>query len=200
LSFAMGLRHLQKAFHLKEIRILFICVFLFSFGWSFFYEFIPVTWIAKYDFQASTIGLLYGYASAFYALSSGLLIRPVVSRFKPSQILFYALALGGGYILFLLCNLGSLSLWFYLPPLQFFIALLFPTATTLISNEANQKMQGEILGVLQSVQSTAFGLSPLLSGSFLGLSQNMPALVGGLAFLCAALILGISLRQKIFHP
>ena len=42
LSIWVGLQSLQKIFKLKKIRILFLCTFVYIFGWSFFFEFMPV--------------------------------------------------------------------------------------------------------------------------------------------------------------
>ena len=56
-----GIRNLKKAFQNKHLTTLFLTVFLFCFGWSFFYEFIPVSWIASFRFDASQIGFFYAY-------------------------------------------------------------------------------------------------------------------------------------------
>lgn len=89
LSIAQGIHNLKRAFHLKGIRILFLSIFIFCFGWSFYWEFIPVTWINRYSMSVGEVGNLYAYSAAFYSLSSGLLIRPIVNRIKPTAVLFF---------------------------------------------------------------------------------------------------------------
>ncbi len=191
LSINMGLKNGIKAFRLEGIRTLFISVFVFCFGWSFFWEFIPVTWIGKYNLNASQIGDFFAYGAALYALSCGLLIRPIVKWLNNSFILFSALILLGISILLLLLNIHLNWLWGYIPFQQFFVALIFPTAAAMVSNWVKDDIQGEIMGVLQSVQSAAFALSPLISGVFVGLSFNMPIIIGGIAMLIAAFIFSI---------
>lgn len=188
-SWIAGILNIKKAFHLKGLRILFLVIFFFIFGWSFFYEFIPVTWITEYNFTAAHIGMLYAYGSAFYALSAGFLIRFFVNKFKPFSVLFYSLLFLGCYIFILLIKPAPIWLWLYSPWIQFFIALIFPTSTTLVSNSVDSSSQGEVLGVMQSIQSAGFVVSPLISGTLLGISTQMPVIVGGLAMLLAALIL-----------
>lgn len=51
-------------------------------------------------------------------------------------------------------------------------------------------MQGEALGIFQSVQAMAWLLAPLLSGALLNLHITMPIYVGGATVLLAGLIYG----------
>src|SRR5581483_2214251 len=99
LSLTLGLKNIKKAFQVPNLRALFLSFFFFCVAWSFYWEFIPVTWIQEYGLNATEVGNFYAYGAAFYALSSGLLIRPIVSRFKPLPIMFIATVLVG-FIIF----------------------------------------------------------------------------------------------------
>lgn len=189
LSFTLGLKNLKKAFQVSTLRTLFLCFFCFCVGWSFYWEFIPVTWIQEYQLTPSQVGRFYAYGASVYALSAGLLIRPFVSKFKPLPILFTALILLSLSIFPLLLHSNINIFWFYIPIQQFLIALVFPTGTTLISNSVKEDAQGEIMGILQSVDSFAFASSPLLAGAFVGLSPHIPIFTAGACMLLASLIL-----------
>jgi DHA1 family tetracycline resistance protein-like MFS transporter len=193
-----GLRNLKKAFYMKGLRPIFLTIFIFSFGWSFFYEFIPVVWISHYSMPPATIGLFYAYGAGFYALCASFLIQPIVNRYKKPPVLFYSLGFLGTLILALLCQPSSLWIWIYLPLVNFFVALLEPTSTVMVSDWAKKDSQGEVLGIFQSVQSVAWALSPLAAGPLLGIHTSMPMLLGGLTILLAATIFGILLRKEIF--
>lgn len=196
LGFAMGISNIKKAFQLKAMRVLFLVIFVTCFGWSFFYEFIPITWIQEYNLSPAGVGTLYAYAAAFYALSSGLLIRPALKRFSTNFLLFIAITLSGLYTLVMLFPISYLGLYFYQPLQQYLMAIFWPTSTTLVSNYADKNVQGEILGIMQSVIAVAFAISPLLAGPLLGLSIKMPVIVGGVCFLIAGAILGLVLRKE----
>ena len=186
LSWSTGLKNIKKAFSRGHLSILFLIVLLFCFGWSFFYEFMPVTWIADYQFNAREIGLFFSFGAAFYALSSGVLIRPILNRFSNNQILLGALFTLGTLLLILLLNPPpKIWVYFYLPLTNFLMALLYPTSTAMVSNSVEKDAQGEILGILQSVQSLAFAISPLAAGTLLGSHPHMPFFVGSLAMLVA---------------
>jgi len=53
IRFDEGIRNLKKAFQIQGLKATFITVLLFCFGWSFFFEFLPVTWI--FDYQLNRI-------------------------------------------------------------------------------------------------------------------------------------------------
>jgi len=180
----------KKAMHAQKIRLLFVCAFIFSFGWSFFFEFIPVYLIGQYRFRSPDIGNFYAYAGGLYALSCAFLIKPVVKRFTADIVFLASLLLAGCYVLLFLWVKDAAYLWIYVPALLFLIALVYPTLTAMISNWAPKQEQGETLGILQSVQSAAFALSPLFSGSLVGLYDQMPVIVGGASMLLAGTVFG----------
>jgi MFS transporter, DHA1 family, tetracycline resistance protein len=185
-----GIKNIQKAVKMEGIRLVLLCAFFFSFGWSFFFEFVPVFLIGQFNFKSPEIGNFYGYSGALYALSCGFFIRPIISRFSHHSIFLSSLLLSGIYVLLFLWIENAFYLWFYIPILLFLIALVYPTVTAMISNWAGKKKQGEILGVFQSIQSVAFAISPLFSGSLLGSYISMPILMGGSSILLAGLIFG----------
>lgn len=195
INFTLGLRNIKKAFQVESLRTIFFTVFLACVGWSFYWEFAPVTWIGTYGFSTSVIGNFYAYGAAIYALSCGVLIRPIVSRFSNSLVLCYALVLCAISIGMLMFHTDALWLWFYIPLQQFAMALFWPTAAAVVSNSVDDDVQGETLGVMQSMDSMAFALSPLIAGPLMGISILMPIVVGSGTMLLAGLVLGLFLRK-----
>ena len=194
----LGLKNLKRAFQVPNLRALFLSFFFFCVAWSFYWEFIPVTWIQEYGLDPSQIGNFYAYGAAFYAISSGLLIRPIVNRFKPLPVMFVALVLLSLMIFPLLFHNNVNVFWIYIPIQQFLTALVFPTGATIVSNSVSEDSQGEIMGILQSVDSFAFASSPLLAGVFVGFSTQTPIIVAGSFMIFACLVLICSYRKKLF--
>lgn len=200
ISLIAGLQNLRKAAFMKGFRILILCSFIFAFGWSFFFEFAPVLLIANYDFSSAEIGNFYAYSGALYALSSGLLIRPIIQKLSPKTTLLASLIMAGICLLTFSYIENSVYLYLYLPFLLFFIALIFPTISAMVSNSATRKMQGEMLGILQSAQAAAFGISPLFSGTFVGVYPLLPVIMGGISMLLAALIFACYVFRRHLLP
>lgn len=198
LSFSLGIKNLKKALHIPGVHALFLSFFFFFIGWSYYWEFIPVTWIQGYGLTTSQVANFYAYGAAFYAISCGLLIRPVVDRVKPLPLFFSGLILLSLFI-FLLLPFSRVELfWGYVPIQQFLLALLFPTAFTIASNSVKEDAQGEIMGVVQSIEAFAFVAAPLLAGVFVGVSYNMPIFVGGGSMFIAAIVLLMGYKKEIF--
>jgi DHA1 family tetracycline resistance protein-like MFS transporter len=199
IKYMESIKNIKKAFKHYELAPIFGAVIIFCFAWSFFYEFIPVTWIADYNFDAGQVALFYAYGALFYAASSGFFIRPFVDKYNNYSLIFYSVAGLGISILTCLILKGVWFILLYLPLVNFLIALAYPTYSAIVSNTVDDDSQGEIMGILQSIQMLAFGISPLVGGWLLGLSKHAPMLVGGIAMLIAAAILGFFLKNKIFQ-
>ena len=186
-SLVAGFLNIRKAFFSKDLRVFFAAVFFACVGWSFHWEFTPVTWIRDFDFSAITIGKFYAYGAAVYALSCGLLIRPITNRFSNDHIICYALAACGISIGALLFHTDPFWLLVYIPLQQFTIALFWPTAAAFVSNSVSEDVQGEVLGVFHSVEALAFAVTPLIAGPLLEIVP--PLLVGSLAMIFGSLML-----------
>lgn len=196
-SLSLGIRNIAKAFQIKGLRSIFLAIFLACVGWSFYWEFAPVTWISQHGFSTSTIGNFYAYGAVVYALSCGIFIRPIVNRFANDSILAYALLGSSVFIGMLYFHTSDIWLWIYIPLQQFSFALFYPTAAAVISNAVSEDVQGEVLGVMHSVDSLAFGISPLIAGPLLGFSTSMPVIIGSLAtFLAASVVMALLSGQR----
>lgn len=197
LTFLPQFYRLLKETPLHKLRILFPAFFIFCIGWSFYWEFIPVTWIRDYELNASHIGYFYAYGSACYVLSSGVLIRPILKRFKGLPILFASL-IALSIALALLIHRELILFWFCIPIQQFLVAMIFPVGTAIVSNLALPNKQGETLGAFQSLQSLAFSVTPFLGGSFLDLNKNMPLIFSSIAIFIAGFYLLVGYGRKLF--
>ena len=187
-----------KASGQKKLKFLFAAFFIFCFSWSFYWEFIPVTWIKIYGLNTSMIGNFYAYGSFIYVLSSGLLIQPILKKFNGISILFWALFLLSCVLLLLLPQVRIETYWISIAAQQFLIALIFPVGTALVSNFVGKGRQGKILGTFQSLQSLAFAITPFFGGVLLDLNYNIPIILGGGAMFLACLVLFPLLRNDRF--
>lgn len=197
LKLNLALTQLKAAFQFSQVRSILAASFLFNFGWSYFFEFAPVFLIEYYKFTPVKLGFFYGGAAGLYALSTGLLIRPFLSRHKP-EFLFFLGMLISALSLYSIPLLPS-TVWFWpvIFILTFFVSFVLPTSTTMISNRASSELQGEALGLLNSVNAASFAFSPLLSGSFIGFAPSLPMWFGGSVMIVASLLFLSSFRTKL---
>ncbi|MBX3719702.1 MAG: MFS transporter [Parachlamydiales bacterium] len=193
---ASRIYHLWRTTIADKFHVIFSAFFIFCFGWSYYWEFIPVTWIKSYSLNVAQIGNFYAFGSVIYVISSGLLIRFFVNRFKALPILFCALALLGASLLFLV-DVKIEWYWFHVALQQFLIALIFPVGTAIVSDLTPMDQQGESLGVFQSLQAFGFAITPFLGGNIIRLSFDSPLVVGGIAMFLSCLVLLLGYRKKL---
>jgi DHA1 family tetracycline resistance protein-like MFS transporter len=191
ISFLKSIYNFQKAFSLINLRSLFTTMFLFSFGWGFLCEFLPLFLIKKLDFGPEEIGYTYAYIGGLVALFQGFAIRPFVKRFSPKNLLVAGLLLLGSVTPLLFLAHSTSLLLLILLPIMFFESLIYPSASTIVSDSSALDEQGENLGIHQSVQAAGIACAPIFSGSIVALNPTLPIWVGFLAPLlsCALLLL-----------
>lgn len=195
ISLFTGIHQLKAAFTSVKLRGLFLVMFVFCIGWGFFTEFCPICLIQKFHFNGSEIANFYASIGLWIAFCQGVAIRPFLKRFSPNSLILTAL-IGMGCTLTIMCFIKvKIYLYFMLPALGFFEALLFPSATTIVSNISGKESQGQVLGIYNSVQWAAIGLTPLFSGSFVAIYPYLPFTVGATAMFFA-LVLFVTDRQK----
>jgi DHA1 family tetracycline resistance protein-like MFS transporter len=198
-SFVAGIKNLKMSWTNKSLRMFFLCSFLMGFAWTYFLEFSPVYLIKNFNFTAAQIGFFYAAMGGFYALSSGVLIRPFLSRYKPELLIFFSCLLGGLSILSVLLY----NNYYWLLPFAVFntyvVAFFSPNVMAIISNNAAKDVQGEALGVWGSVNNMAQTISALSAGWFIGLNPSFSLYVGGIVMIIAAIIILAFFGKKLFY-
>lgn len=180
----------------SKIRSLLVCMFIFSFGWSFFFEFLPIFLKEQFGFSSPAIGNFYGYSGMFYMLCSAFVIKPLMQRVRSEILLLVAFIFSGFYIFLVYLIQHSLLLWFHIPFLVCLIATVFPTTSLLISDYAGDKNLGKTLGELIAVQSIAFAISPLLSGFLIGIHYATPIFLASISFILSGVIFAFYFPKK----
>lgn len=183
-SLKQSITNIGKVVVWKQLRWLFFATFTFSFGWSFFNEFVPILLRERFNFALGEVGNYYAYGGIWYALSAAI-ASALLKYFYPENVVTKALIGCAICMLLFIIIPHSSYIWWILPPFMSCLAMTFPTTTALISNYANRENQGEVLGVYQSVIALAMGVSPLIVGFAVG---NYPSLTswGGAAAMLTA--------------
>lgn len=191
-----GVYHLKKAFQLTEFRSIFVVMFIFSLGWGFFTEFSPVFLHGYFELNLEEIGNSYAWLGFWIALCQGLLIRPFIKKYASEKLLSIAL-ISLGFILpvMLFLETGWGLLW-VIPLIAFSVAFISPSAATIVSNLSSRESQGKMLGMFNSVQQAAIGISPLFSGSLVAIYPHLPITVGSFCMFIAFLFLIWNLWRK----
>jgi len=183
---------LQRATRMKHLRGIFMSLFVFTLGWAFFTEFTPLFLLYQYGFDSSQTGIYYGYGGLFYALMVGFVAPLVVNRFGAERSLPLAQMACGVTVASLLLIINPVFLWFYMPVVQFFMAFIYPTTSTVISHCTPDEMQGEAMGIYQAVGALGMAACPFLGGAFVGMHPWLVVILGGGLMFAGGVLLSLS--------
>jgi DHA1 family tetracycline resistance protein-like MFS transporter len=195
-----GFKNIRKAFNLGSLRWVFLSVFLMFFGFSFFTQFFQIFLIGKFQFGPDDIGYLFGYIGIAIALTQGLLVRVVSKRFMPRKVLVVSILGLVGALLILLVPDTVLMLYLVIPGVALFQGLSAPNFSAIISNSAPANLQGETLGIQQSMQSVANMVPPVIGGFAVSFAISFPIWLAALSTLLAWLVFMFGVRRKQQMP
>ncbi|PRR79819.1 MFS transporter [Clostridium vincentii] len=183
-----GFTNIKKAFTYKDLRVMFLVVFLLTVGFNFFTQFFQVFLFEKFKFTQSQVGDFFAYMGIWIAIAQGAVLRPLSKKFKPAKILSYSIVLLAISFPFLL--IANERVWLYLivPFIAIFQGLTQPNGTAIISNLVGSGRQGEILGINQSISSLAQAVPPIIAGFVTAVNINLPTWFAAISTLFAWLV------------
>lgn len=188
--------NLWKAARHKELGPMFLVVFFFTFGFTFFTQFIQPYMIKVFSFDSSDLGFILGYIGVIVALTQGLLVRVLSRRAAPASILRVSLAALSVSFLIILIPTKVWELYLFLPLMAIWQGIANPNISALISNLAPPQQQGQVLGMQQSVSSFAQIWPPLIGGVVTTWSISSPmwlaAIMVGFAWLAFVIQFGLT--------
>ena len=169
-----GFRNIAAAVNKPHLRKIFLVVFLVTFGFSIFTQFLQVFLIQKFSFSQSDIGDYFAFIGICIAITQGFITRLISKRLKPemaASIFMFTLAIALVLILF-----PGQSMYLYLlsPLIAVSQGVMSPNLQTIVSNSGGPQEQGEILGMNQSVQSLAQGIPPIVAGIVVSINMYLP--------------------------
>ena len=196
LSLWQGVDNIRKAFSSPGLRGLFFTAFLLSIGFSFFILFLPIYLKDMYDMGVDGVAGVYAFLGLWAAITQGGLIRFFAKLLKAEKLLVFTLiAFSGSYLIVLFAD-SVLLFYLFVPVVIIFQSLSFPNILALISNRAGPEIQGETIGMNQSLQSLASSMSAFFAAFSISFDSRMILYVGsGFAFL-AWLAYLMQLRPK----
>ena len=197
MNFFQGFQNIAKAFTRPKLLSIFSVVFLMTFGFSIFTQFLQVYLIQKFDFNQSKIGDYFGFIGICIAITQGFITRALTKKLAPAKavaIFTFTLAIA---LLVILIPSQAMYLYLVSPFVALSQGILSPNLQTIVSNSGNADEQGEILGINQSIQSLAQAIPPILAGYVVSIHMNLPIILASVFTLLAWLVFTFNFQKKI---
>lgn len=164
IEWGKAVSNIFKVFKIENLRFLFLTNFLFFSGFTFFVTFISVFLIDKFGFTQGDIGDFFSFIGIWIVFTQGFITRKVANYISERQVLRITI-IGDGIFIGLLYFVNvSWMLYVVVPFIAICNGLTFANTAGLISRSADQKIQGEIMGINASIQALAQLIPPILSG------------------------------------
>ena len=195
-----SVRNIIHAYSLKQLRIIFLTVFLFQGGFAFFTTFFSLFLINRFSFAQGNIGDFFAYVGLWIAFTQAIVTRKISGKFKEKDILNFTL-LGAGFVilLYFLPNVWW-QLLFIVPFFALCIGLSQANITALVSKSVDASIQGEILGINASVQALAQSIPPVLSGYIAAsIAPEAPIYIAAMTILIAGYIFLLFYKPHVIH-
>ncbi len=175
-----SVHNIIKAATLPGLRTVFPTVFLFWGGFTFFTTFFGVFVTDKLGFKANNLGDFFAYIGLWIAFTQAAITPVLAKRFPNWKIVGFSTI---GMSLALLLNFiptNTAQLLLLTPPIMIFVGLMIANSTALVSRTASAEIQGEVLGIMASVQALAQAIPAALTGYLGGINRNAPIIVASI--------------------
>jgi MFS family permease len=161
-----------RFFKMPTVRPLLLQFFMFAFAFTLFVTGLALFCAARFSwhgkpFAAQQVGFIFTYSGAINLIVQMLLMRWLAKKFGEKRLVI------GGFLL-MSFGYGALSGAMVVPVLLLFLtfnnlgaAILRPALQSTISQKVERTHQGAVMGVIQSMQSIAQILAPLVSGALI---------------------------------
>lgn len=155
-------------------------------------------WIASFSINApildpsigeSELGIYFTFIGTVLFFSQPLIVRPINERYSEKYLVTIGAFLGLlGFVMLPFADTYG-KMFFANTPLILGISFLNPSITSVISKTVPRNMQGETMGISQSLASLMRVIGPLLAGALLDVNMFFPYYVGGIIFILIVILL-----------
>ena len=195
INWSKSLLNIMHAYTFKNMRVVFLSVFLFYSAFTFFTTFFSVYLIHRFQFSQGNIGDFFAYVGLWSVFAQAVIIRRVHGKFGEASILRVTLFASGFSVLLYLFPTIWWQMIFIVPFFSIFSGLSTVGLTSLISRSTDPSQQGEILGISASIQALAQGIPPILAGFIAAsLSPESPIIIAIVTFIAAGIVF------MFYHP
>lgn len=161
-------------FMVSRIRFLSMVFLVLQLGWGFYFQFVTVFLLKKYDFNSGDIGQFMSCLGIGFALGSLCLIRVLSRYFKDTTVALMCLLLATVGVFSITLELSTFFMMALALVAGACMAAVYSLIIKFFSNIVSKEEQGWIMGVSEALVSVAWGITPLLSTYLEQVNLSLP--------------------------
>ena len=179
INFFESITTLKKSYSNKNLFCMYMIWAVFACGWMLFEQYLPTFYQEKFHFSIAHVGYFMASMGGLYALSNFLIGKPFNKLIHPYTA-FGVFGIVSGVFL-LLIGVGSSVMLSMAFAYVFCVSCVFtiPGIMVSTSKQGADADQGQIMGVVNSLQALATILMALLGGFFMSTNSSFNVVFGG---------------------
>lgn len=179
------------------LRPPFIILAVFLTGYYIFFNYMSAFSLLRYGFDAFWEAMLLSFYSACFAVSLMFIIPALAKAFSPKQNLMGSLMAQPVLIALVVMVDASASLWAAVPLLALAVSNSYVTLLSIASNRAAADDQGQVLGVVSSINALAWSVAPIVTSLLQPHSIVLPVVASALVLVAACALGGRFCNQAV---
>ncbi|MEK2601739.1 MFS transporter [Burkholderia arboris] len=174
-----------------------IILAVFLTGYYIFFNYMSAFSLLRYGFDAFWEAMLLSFYSACFAVSLMFIIPALAKAFSPKQNLMGSLMAQPVLIALVVMVDAPASLWATVPLLALAVSNSYVTLLSIASNRAAADDQGQVLGVVSSINALAWGVAPIVTSLLQPHSIVLPVAASALVLVAACALGGRFCNQAV---
>lgn len=156
-------KNLQLAFNAPTLKTFYTIFFFYFLSWNIMFQFLPAFLVERFSMSNASIGNFLAIFGGCWIVGS-LFFRLIYHRIPSKVILLLSSIVFAICILLSISYEGVLVFAIFIGIAVFFSSFPWPLCNGEIADNAPKEMQGQTMGLSQSVQSLAMMIGPLMGG------------------------------------
>ena len=152
----------------KIIKLLFLLKFVFSIMAACYMSTIALFIIDIFDYNEEELGYFMLVVGLFLAFNQAVVANAIIKKVGEYKTLLigFVLCFAGNFLITLTNNIYLYCMFYYV--LNLGVSLCFPTFNALLTIHADDKKQGEVMGINESILSLCMAIFPVLAATLYG--------------------------------
>lgn len=174
-----GIGQIRAALFGSSLRQYFMIWLIFVSGWWLFESFFPTFMFQRFQFDTSQIGYVLAFNGALYSTFQYGVVRRLTQVVSAAHMVMGGMIFAGLAVISLCFISSVLSLYLAMTVFVTSMGFAIPGIITVISLKASGNDQGQVMGMIGSIQAIATVIVSLAGGLLDAIHPNIPMIIGG---------------------
>jgi DHA1 family tetracycline resistance protein-like MFS transporter len=191
-----SVQQIYSALTSKRLGAAFFIWLTFVSGWWLFESFMPAFLMQSFNYNTIQIGNVLAFNGGLYALFQYLVVQRIAKKMQPTTMISYFTIFAGISIVSIALTTSTIQLYLAMSIFVMSMGFAIPGTITYISNLADKSDQGQVMGMVSSIQAISTVIVMLAGGYLNSINSNITVISGGILVILSWLSFVIIFPKK----